>query len=179
MTGELITLPVRLSARAARLALRGGLEVSGRALSLITYAVKAVSPDDSDTAPERTPPTDPVDVRAPAEPEPASPADDEPMHVSEEPVLVEDLAEPGAEEGAGAEVTIAEPWEGYRDLNARDVIARLSDATPAELAAVELYERAHRHRETVLAAAERALAAKSGSRAQATDQLRKEHADGG
>src|SRR5205814_1916344 len=41
-------------------------------------------------------------------PEPTGPA-----HVSEEPELVAEFAEPGAEEEAGAEVEIAEPWEGY------------------------------------------------------------------
>jgi hypothetical protein len=42
-------------------------------------------------------------------------------------------------------------------MTANDVIARLPDASPEELAAIELYEHAHRDRKTVLAAAEREL----------------------
>ena len=86
----------------------------------------------------------------------------EPTHVSEEPELVEEFAEPGAEDGAGASVEIAEPWPGYRGLSAEDVIARIDDATPAELAGIELYETANRHRQTVLEAAARSLRSKTG-----------------
>ncbi|MFZ0043151.1 MAG: hypothetical protein WAK93_17720, partial [Solirubrobacteraceae bacterium] len=79
----------------------------------------------------------------------------EPAHVSEEPVLVEEVAEPGAEDGAGAQITVEEPWEGYRLMNAGAIIDRLSGADPAELGAVELYELAHRKRQTVIEAAQR------------------------
>ena len=88
--------------------------------------------------------------------------DPEPLHVSEEPELVEEVAEPGAEEGAGASVEIAEPWPGYRALTAADVIARIETATPAELAGIELYESAHRNRQTVMDAAQRTLKTKTG-----------------
>ncbi len=88
---------------------------------------------------------------------PEAPPIGEPTHVSEEPELVEELAEPGAEEGAGAQVNVREPWEGYGRMNARDVVARLAAADRAELAAIELYERAHRNRRTVLNALERRL----------------------
>ncbi|MFZ1995867.1 MAG: hypothetical protein WAU75_17275, partial [Solirubrobacteraceae bacterium] len=81
----------------------------------------------------------------------------EAAHVSTEPELVEELAEPGAEDGAGAQVRIGEPWRGYRHLKARDVIARLTTATREELAAVELFELAHANRKSVVAAARRAL----------------------
>ena len=91
-----------------------------------------------------------------------APVETEPAHVSEEPELVEEFAEPGAEDGAGAEVTVSEPWTGYRRLTAQDVVDRLSDATPAELAAVLLYERAHRGRQTVVSAVERQLQHASG-----------------
>ncbi len=47
-----------------------------------------------------------------------------PVHVSEEPELVRESAEPGAEDGAGAAVTVIEPWSGYAQMNAREVIAR-------------------------------------------------------
>jgi hypothetical protein len=83
-------------------------------------------------------------------------------HVSEEPELVEEFSEPGAEDGAGAEIHIDQPWEGYRQMNAKDVIARLAAATPAELAAVQLYEGGNRRRQTILAAAQRALRSANG-----------------
>jgi hypothetical protein len=79
--------------------------------------------------------------------------------VSQEPELVEELAEPGAEDGAGPEVHVEVPWDGYERMNAKDVIARLAGSTPAELAAVALYEHGNRRRHTVLAAVERELRA--------------------
>ena len=81
----------------------------------------------------------------------------EPTHVSREPELVEESAEPGAEDGAGAAIHIREPWPSYRSLKARDVIARLPSATREELAAVELFELAHANRKSVVVAAQRAL----------------------
>jgi hypothetical protein len=95
------------------------------------------------------------------------PLEDTPPHVSEEPTLVEELAETGAEDGAGAEVRVAEPWDGYRELSADDIIDRIAGAATAELAAVELYEQSHRRRRTVLVAVERELrraAAQPGAR---------------
>ena len=59
-------------------------------------------------------------------------------------------------------MTVAEPWEGYARMSAGDVISRLAEAGPAELAAVQLNESAHKQRETVIAAAARALRARSG-----------------
>lgn len=69
--------------------------------------------------------------------------------------MVEQRAEPGAEEGAGAEFHVRTPWPGYERMQADDILKRLQQADPAELAAVQLYERNHRARETVLAAAGR------------------------
>lgn len=88
----------------------------------------------------------------------------EPRHVSEEPELVEESAEPGAEDGAGADITVIEPWNGYREMSARDVIDRARQASPAELAAIGLYEARHRARQTVLAAVDRQLKLANGSR---------------
>jgi hypothetical protein len=78
-------------------------------------------------------------------------------HVSEEPELVEEVAEPGAEDGAGAQIRIAEPWDGYRTMKAADVIDRLSSVSTEVLATVELYELAGRNRKSVVAAVQRAL----------------------
>jgi hypothetical protein len=100
----------------------------------------------------------PVRNRAPfpaSAPEPA-PAP-EPAHVSEEPVLVAEVADEGAEDGVGAQVTIAEPWEGYRRMKASDVVAALDGATREQLAVVQLYETSTRSRKSVLQAVEREL----------------------
>jgi hypothetical protein len=97
---------------------------------------------------------EPVDAVVVDEPEPVF---EEPRHVSEEPTLVEEFAEPGAEDGAGASITVEEPWSGYDQMTAKDVAARLVAVTPAELAAVQLYETTHKQRETVLSAVEREL----------------------
>jgi hypothetical protein len=117
MMGQLITLPLRLSACTASFVLRSSEEVLKRALSLTGRAVEA-----------------------------------EPRY-SGRPPVARDAAPPG----------IDEPWEGYSRLGAKAVIARLRDADSAELAAVNLYESAHRTRQTVLSAVERQLAARGNA----------------
>ena len=110
-------------------------------------------------------------IPEPATPEPEAPAPttpiveeaEEPVHVSEEPQLVRESAEPGAEEGAGADVTVMEPWSGYRHMNAPEIITRAQQSSRAELAAVRLYESRHRGRETVLAAVDRQLKLGNGA----------------
>ncbi|MEA2158162.1 MAG: hypothetical protein QOD66_542 [Solirubrobacteraceae bacterium] len=217
MTGELITFPIRVGLRAARVAVRGGVQASERAIALASFVVKTVTSSGSrddyvvdasateERAPEKSAPgrrpsapeprmqpsrTQAAPPSPPAPPAPSEPAAEqapplteppptEPVHVSEEPTLVEEFAEPGAEDGAGAQVTIAEPWDGYAHLNAKEVIARVSDANAVELAAVQLYEAAHRNRETVMTVVERELRAKSGRGAATADQTRKEHTNGG
>lgn len=119
-------------------------------------------------APTELPSTEPSDASLADEPaptleEPAHTPIAEPTHVSEEPELVEEFAEPGAEDGAGAEIHIREPWEGYRHMNARQVTARLSNASPSELAAVQLYESSTRGRQTILSAVTRQLRSATGN----------------
>jgi hypothetical protein len=80
-----------------------------------------------------------------------------PDHVDEEVVLVAETAEDGAEDGAGAELHVEAPWDGYDELTAADIRDRLAAASPAEAAAVELYETTHKNRSSVLDAAGRAL----------------------
>jgi hypothetical protein len=121
-----------------------------------------------DTAP---PAAAPEPDRAAAAPEPdraaAGPADappavpDElvPDHVDEEPVLVAEAAEEGAEEGAGPELHVDPPWEAYDDMTAADIRDRLAAASATEAAAVELYEATRKNRRSVVEAAERALRA--------------------
>ena len=88
---------------------------------------------------------------------PAVPDELIPDHVDEEPVLVAEAAEEGAAEGAGAELHVEPPWDGYDQMTAADICDRLAAATGAQAAAVELYEASGRSRRSVLDAAERAL----------------------
>jgi hypothetical protein len=90
-----------------------------------------------------------------ATPEPLDETSERVKTVDDEPELVAEFAEPGAEEGASATVEVDEPWDGYDELTADEAIARIGGADAAELAVVELYERAHKRRRTVLTAAER------------------------
>jgi hypothetical protein len=110
-------------------------------------------------------------VWAPAEPEPVVREPEpplvesepvEPVHVSEEPVLVAEVAEAGAEDGAGAELSIEEPWEGYSTMSASEIRSRLRGADAATMAAVSLYEAANKGRSTVLRAAADVSATPSG-----------------
>jgi hypothetical protein len=73
--------------------------------------------------------------------------------VSEEPVLVAEVAEAGAEEGAGAEVHVEEPWPGYDRMTAAEIRTRLRSAPEAVTALVTLYEASHKGRTSVLQAA--------------------------
>jgi hypothetical protein len=81
--------------------------------------------------------------------------------LEDEDEVVAEFAEPGAEDGAGAQLDIDEPWEGYAKMNAPTVISRIEQANRAELALLELYEQTHRKRRTVLTAATRRLRALS------------------
>ena len=119
-----------------------------------------VAPDPGELGPE----PDVLDVEdatpAATDSPPAVPDELIPDHVDEEPVLVAEAAEEGAEDGAGPELHIEEPWNGYAKMTAADIRDRLSAATPVEAAAVELYESTHKNRRSVMDAAGRAL--KSG-----------------
>jgi hypothetical protein len=204
MSGEIFTLPLRLTARAASLMLRGGEQIATRALSFAFQAASVVRsrdaadfvPDEFKTdapepRPERETPerqereretperqesvgdsqADPVQAgEQPAQsdaPPPRIEAEDvidldappveEPVHVSEEPTLAAEFAEPGAEDGAGAQLHIDEPWHGYREMNAKDIVERIGHADLAELAAIQLYESNHHKRQTVLTAVERQM----------------------
>jgi hypothetical protein len=106
----------------------------------------------------------PVDVEPPAAPSrpvrdspPAVPDELIPDHVDEEVVLVAEVAEEGAEEGAGPELHVDEPWDAYDEMTAPEIRDRLAAADPLLAAAVNLYETTHKSRRTVIDAAERAL----------------------
>ncbi len=106
----------------------------------------------------------PVDVEPPAPPPrpvrdspPAVPDELIPDHVDEEVVLVAEVAEEGAEDGAGPELHVDEPWDSYDEMTASEIRDRLAAAEPVLAAAVNLYETTHKSRRTVIEAAERAL----------------------
>jgi hypothetical protein len=184
MLGKLITLPLRVPVRSAQLLTRAAGEVAGRAVSISGHAIALVIPGrsqptwDDQAPPAPEPPVvdvpAPSDVDSPRAPvaetpvewaeEPPTPLVERPAHVSEEPELVRESAEPGAEDGAGAGITVAEPWEGYGRMSAKDVIDRARTADVAELATMRLYEARHRARQTVLAAVDRQLKLANGGR---------------
>jgi hypothetical protein len=192
MAGDLLTLPLRIGVRTtlffwrvaegvAERAVSGALQLAHvfgtdgapTAVPETEPAVSAEPPPERSTTPRRRPaPADTAAASGPPAPAAApiisgpvpaeQPPPPAPAHVSEEPVLVREDAEPGAEQGAGAEVRIDPPWAGYDAMRAREVIARLADASAAELAAVQLYETSKRSRQTVLAAVARQLKAANG-----------------
>jgi hypothetical protein len=179
MSGSLILLPLRLSLRATGLAVRGAREIVERAAGLAGLAHDEAPLPDFQTAPDEPPtriepPPRPTQTQTAAPGDPAraaeptlvdrgrpvdydAPVPAEPAHIDTDDQLVDEVAEPGAEDGAGAQVRVAEPWAGYRALRAADVIDRLAEASPEELAAIELYELAGHKRRTVIAAAQREL----------------------
>jgi hypothetical protein len=171
MFGSLVSLPLRLGLRATGLAVRGAREIVERVAELAGLACDESPSPDFDSAPtapptrteppERPTQTQTADAPPVNQSEPIdydAPAQAVPVHVDEGSELVEEVADQGAEDGAGAQVRVAEPWDGYRGLRAADVIERLGQASAEELAAIELYELTSRRRQTVVAAARRELA---------------------
>jgi len=78
-------------------------------------------------------------------------------HVDPDEELVAEFADSGAEDGAGAELRVDEPWPGYRRMTAKEITDRLAAVSAEEIAVVRLYESTHRKRRDVLRAADRAL----------------------
>ena len=70
-------------------------------------------------------------------------------------MLVAEAAETGAEDGAGAEVAVEEPWPGYDEMSASDIEDRLVTEGAEAAAAVSLYEATRKGRAQVLEAATR------------------------
>lgn len=119
------------------------------------------------TAPEPPEPPEPLEPLVPEPTEtveaevvdegPLAPLDPAAGHVTEEAEVVDEVSDPGAEDGAGAQLRVDEPWQGYRQMKAKEIIDRLASSSVEELAAVELFELAGRNRKSVVAAARRAL----------------------
>ena len=160
-----MTLPLRVGVRATQLWLRAAEQTIAVVAETTGRLIRGASSDGgaaSDEKPARPPePRRKVVEQPPAASPSEAPAPDEPapepVHVSEEPELVDAVAEPGAEDGAGASVHIEPPWNGYDHMKAADVVDRLAGANAAELAAVQLYEANTKGRRTVLEAAAREL----------------------
>src|SRR3954454_21014471 len=152
-----VTLPARLSFRIARW---GARTVAG-ALPLGADGDEPSPP--GPTVEERPDPPPaatvarPTAAPAPAPPPPQPPPAPAPAHVDEGATVVAEFAEDGAEDGAGAEIELAEPWDGYERLHADEIVDRLGGAGSEELAAVLLYERSTRDRASVVEAAEEQL----------------------
>jgi hypothetical protein len=201
---QLVTLPLRLGVRAARLVLDPLVGAAREALGLAgdesdghreeertesrppdprrsapvaptteaSHAEPASEPEpglrenEPSGAPDAAPPSalvEPAPVLTEDAAGPVPPSEyDEPVHVSEEPVLVAESADPETADGIHTDLHVAEPWDGYRSQNAAEVIAALEDSSPAQIAVVQLYEGTHRRRKTVLEAAERQLRLASG-----------------
>ena len=168
----LVLAPVRIGLKVAEIGLSTSAEVARIAMELLNPD-RGMSRDFSTyRAPERpdyvaangaaapvtdAPPSIPDAPPSPPDAPPSIPDELIPDHVDEETVLVAESAEEGAEDGAGAELTIEAPWDGYDQMTAADIRDRLSAATAVEAAAVELYESAGKNRRTVIDAAARAL----------------------
>jgi len=131
---------------------------SGRSGSTMPPAAPPPAPaparpaDPPPTAADAPVPT-PAAAAAPAPPE----TTDE--HVDRDAVVVGEFADEGAEDGAGAQIRVGEPWEGYGSLTAKEVNDRLAAAGPESLAVARLYEAANRNRVTVLREIDRRMAA--------------------
>ncbi|HVE67586.1 MAG TPA: hypothetical protein VNB64_03290 [Solirubrobacteraceae bacterium] len=124
------------------------------AIDELLEAVEApAAPPAAETPPAPVAPIEPVDFDAPPEPLPGEP--EPPVETPTE--LVAEVADAGAQDGAGAQVHVQEPWDGYAALSAHEVVARLGSATPEELAVVAMYERLHGGRTSIVEAAELAL----------------------
>ena len=169
----LVTLPLRLGVGAARLTLRSAAVVLRHFTEDREQEDLAPRPatHPEQWAPPRSPPRSrppAPEAPAPEPPAPEPPAEDEPLvaeeHVSEEPQLVAESADPDATEPPGPEISVEEPWPGYRRARAGEVIATLPDISREELVVAQLYEASHRRRRTVLEAIERQLKIKSPPR---------------
>jgi hypothetical protein len=134
----LVRIPVKLT-----------LDIAGRAVSAVGLG------GDGGAEPQYAPPPPPARPAPTARPRPRSnggapPGAPVPAHVSEEPELVAEVADRGAEEGAGAEVHIDEPWDGYDRMTAAAIRGRLRMEGAAVAGTVRLYEAAHKGRSSVL-----------------------------
>ena len=130
------------------------------ATSRVRRSRPAPSPKRRPRSAARTPGPAQSTPAAPAGP----PASEKVKTVDDAPVPVAQFGGEGAEEDAGAEVRVAEPWDGYAAMNAAQVRNRLEGADRETLAAVVLYEGFGKSRSSVIQTAERRLTRLSAPR---------------
>jgi hypothetical protein len=150
----------RSGARSGNGRARSGTATRGRSRRPAEEAMKAAPPIDepaSAAASAATTVAPTAGETAPPEPIASPPPPEAPTHIDDEPELVAEAAETGAEEGAGAEVDVDEPWPGYDEMNAPDIEDRLQAESPEAAAAVSLYEASHKGRASILEAASRTM----------------------
>src|SRR5581483_9674080 len=102
----------------------------------------ATNADDITTA-ARKPQPEPAPTRSEPEPAPVT-AEPEAALLEDEAELVAEFAEPGAEDGAGAQIDVEEPSAGYRQMTGNAIVDRLATLDASALAVVQLYEQTHR-----------------------------------
>jgi hypothetical protein len=153
--------PVRLTLRAWEFGFSSAAAAARVGLELLDPERSALAAERYRPPPVRGngAPPGPVGVATPtaADSPPAVPDELVPDHVDEEVVLVAEVAEEGAEDGAGPELHVDPPWDGYDEMTAPQITDRLTAATVEQAAAVELYEAIGKSRRTVLDAAASAL----------------------
>ena len=158
----LVRAPARLTLRAWEFGLSTAAEAARIGTELLDPDRGAPPPDFAQ--PGTPPPPEHAHNGAPPDSGPAAVMPDAPPavpdelildHVDEEPVLVAEVAEEGAEDGAGPELHVDPPWDGYDQMTAADIRDRLAAASTVEAGAVELYERTHKNRSSVIEASER------------------------
>ena len=153
--------PIHLTVRTAGLGLRAAVfTVKAVAIPVELGVRVAGAVCHRDDAPEPPPPAAVVVEEAPPEPSPKQrrrAARGEPTRgqASRQRRARAEQEEEAAQptDGlphAGPEIEVAEPWEGYAEMQVVDVLNRLSGADDTTRAAVRLYELAHEHREAIL-----------------------------
>lgn len=169
------TDPVQLALLPLRATWHAGEFALGQAAACVRLVTRLVSPSRDETAKPFVVPKPPHRRTRPAvrdasrRPAPARAARPAPRPTPPGPTvevptpapapIVEQSADAGMEDGAGAEVHVDQPWEGYSKLKAAEVRQAVAGQDGAAvLGAVRLYEATHRNRRTVLEAVDRRLA---------------------
>jgi hypothetical protein len=145
-----------------------GRPASGTAAATPTVRRTPAAPERSDPRVNGQPESPPVARTAPPPPAPVTPPAEQPdtpltreqdaiKTVDDSDEVVAEVAEPGAEDGAGAQLDVDEPWKGYAQMKAGRVVERIASLDAAQLAVLELYERTHKKRQSVLNAAAKRL----------------------
>lgn len=160
---SLVSLPFKVAGFAATVSLR----IAGAAVDVIVDQI-AGRQRPTPGAPPSPPGTDhdrrgdavAADLGEPlAEPDlppsarPAPPRRPAPRRTPTPTELRGSSADEETSEAPGPEIRVDEPWPGYGEMRAPDIIDRLAAADEAQKAVVLLYEQAHRARKTVLRAA--------------------------